>query len=377
MGRNGAEIRFSVAPRLRRIVQTLPPERRRRMLFPAFERFSDGVQYFFPQDGEAYAAGKPCKGFGSVRYAEGSLYCGDLYFDGKAYNKLGYGRQDFMLSEIGVLNEKNKVRKAFFLGFFDYRKTDWIYGNGALFFVDEQNKPVHFMKGFFEGLNKVADYEGAFDYARLPAGFTPEMECEFDDRADVFESAFDHYRDITEMENLFIGDSYFEFWNKSEFADELFYERFDKTHNLNLGVGGTRFSDWKRFIPKLEKIKRPKRIVLNLGFNDIHGNRTAEDVFSGYTEILSMLRQYFPDSEYVLLNIVKAPAFSAYYAEEEKFIAMTERARARLGVKVFDMRAVIEETQKGGNCFSADNVHLNAAGYRAYAAAIGGITEGE
>jgi len=220
------------------------------MLFPAFERFSDGVQYFFPQDGEAYAAGKPCKGFGSVRYAEGSLYCGDLYFDGKAYNKLGYGRQDFMLSEIGVLNEKNKVRKAFFL---------------------------------------------------------PEMECEFDVRADVFESAFDHYRDITEMENLFIGDSYFEFWNKSEFADELFYERFDKTHNLNLGVGGTRFSDWKRFIPKLEKIKRPKRIVLNLGFNDIHGNRTAEDVFSGYTEILSMLRQYFPDSEYVLLNIVKAP----------------------------------------------------------------------
>ena len=171
------------------------------MLFPAFERFSDGVQYFFPQDGEAYAAGKPCKGFGSVRYAEGSLYCGDLYFDGKAYNKLGYGRQDFMLSEIGVLNERNKVRKAFFLGAFDYRKTDWIYGNGALFFVDEQNKPVHFMKGFFEGLNKVADYEGAFDYARLPAGFTPEMECEFDDRADVFESAFDHYRDITEMEN--------------------------------------------------------------------------------------------------------------------------------------------------------------------------------
>lgn len=343
--------------------------------FKAFESFSCGVQFFAPDDERTYAEGKPCAGFGAVRYGEGSVYCGDLYFDGKEYRKLGFGRQDFMLSEFGGLSKYRNIRKAFFIGAFDYRKTDWIYGNGVLYFVDGNNKPACFMKGFFEGLSKVRDYEGAFDASCLAEGYTSDMECEIDDWSDVFDGALSDYGRITSFENMFIGDSYFEFWNSREYAGELFYEAFDGARNLNLGVGGTHFYDWPLFLARLGGISAPKRIFINLGFNDIHAGHTAEQAFEDCKEILGTLKGLFPDAEYYLLNVVKAPSFGIFYSEEEKFNAMTKAAEGRLGVQIVDMRSEIERAGKSGNCFHADSVHLNAYGYRVFSSVVKKITD--
>ncbi|MDE6274437.1 MAG: SGNH/GDSL hydrolase family protein [Clostridiales bacterium] len=338
--------------------------------FEHFYDLSEGVLFFAPDDEAAYAAGKPCNGFGSVRYREGSIYCGQLYFDGAEYNKLGFGRQDFLLSEIGALDSFWRIRKAFFIGQYDYRKTEWIYGNGVLYYVNENNKPAFFKKGFFEGLTKVADYEGEFDYSTLVAGYTPDMECDFDDQIDTLDRALERRENVKSLDTLFIGDSYFEFWNKTEYTGELFYDAFDNANMLDIGVGGTKFSDWLRFMPHLDVLPQPKRILINLGFNDIHFKFSAEETFENYKKVLAQLRARFPQAEYMLLNVVKAPEFSAFYAEEEKLNQMTKAAEHELHVKVFDMRSEIERAGAGGDCFHADRVHLNARGYQAYSAFI-------
>lgn len=62
------------------------------------------------------------------------------------------------------------------MGAFDYRKTDWIYGNGVMYFVDENGEPQYFIKGFFSGLDKIGEWQGEFDYATLLNDYTRDME---------------------------------------------------------------------------------------------------------------------------------------------------------------------------------------------------------
>ena len=59
---------------------------------------------FVPKDEAAFEKGESTCGFGIICYGEGSVYYGDIYFDGKNYNKWGFGRQDFLLSTISGWN---------------------------------------------------------------------------------------------------------------------------------------------------------------------------------------------------------------------------------------------------------------------------------
>jgi len=339
----------------------------------AFKTFSSGVQFFVPENPAAYAAGKPCKGFGSVRYGEGSVYYGDLYFDGKRYNKLGFGRQDFMLSGLGAFDSARKLRKAFYIGNFDYRQTDWIYGDGVMYYVDGDNRPACFVKGFFEGTNKVAAYGGSFSYENLAEGFTADMESDFDDWHSVLAAMYAQKSGLIKLKNLFIGDSYFEFWRNTEFSGKDFYESFDVSENLNIGVGGTRFCDWIGFLTELKDIPHPERIFINLGFNDIHCNHSAERVYGDYLKVLEILKSRFANAEIYLLNIAKTPEMADYYQEEEKFNGMTENSADKTGVKIIDMRAALDGKT---DVFYTDGVHLNPNGYKILTKKIKAVING-
>lgn len=339
-------------------------------IFKNYYNFSQGVHFFVPEDEKAYNSGKPCKGFGAIRYGEGSVYCGDIWFDGKNYNKKGFGRQDFSNSTIGKTTGFG-FRKAFYIGSYDYSKTDWIYGNGVLYYVDKDNSPAIFVKGFFEGLCRTGEWQGEFDYSCLAEGYTPEMERDFDEWGLIAYAFIEKYSKIPELENLFIGDSYFELMHNENLAGNPFYTEYGKKHNLNAGIGGTRFCDWnERFLEKLKDFTPPKRIILNLGFNDIHSNRSAEVVFEDCKKTINTLKSYFKDAEIYLLNVVKCPDAKIYYEEEEKFNKMTASAQKELGITCADMRSAIEELGKQDNCFADDNVHLNPLGYMKFTEVI-------
>jgi len=344
-------------------------------IFDKFMNRAPGVWYFVPDDEHAYESGKPCYGFGAIKYDEGSEYVGNIYFDGAKYHKQGLGMQDLTYSYIGNAPEGIDYKKGFFIGNFDYKTTGWVYGNGVLYFVDkETSEPRFWVKGFYNRLIKIGNWQGDFNYDSLASGFTPDMEQE--DLPDMKEPVF-----AAEMQNLakvdgeytvFIGDSYFEFWQYETYAGErTFYEVFPNAHNLNLGLGGTRFVDWKKYVRKMSDMPCPKNIVINLGFNDIHSEKTAEQVYDDYLAVIGDLKSLFPTAKIYLLNVVAAPGFPAYFDEEVRFNTMTAKTAEEMGVQIIDARSAIA-AQKA-NMFYIDNDHLNADGYKIVTALLKGV----
>lgn len=333
------------------------------VMFDNFKKGSEGVWYFIPSDMNLYKKHKPCYGFGVIKYPEGSVYSGDLYFDGKNYNKLGFGTQDFTHSTLGSVDPNINEKRALFVGKYDYRKTDWIYGNGVLYYRDLNGQPSRFIKGFFNGLDLLKPYVGEFDYSRLVEGYTKEMESDYNPRKELFNRELKYYNQVEELDTLFVGDSYFEFWYYEQFADITFNNVFDLKRVLNVGLGGTRFVDWLEYIPLLKDIKEPKNIVVNLGFNDLHSRFSVRKVFNHFKAFLKTFKEIFPNSNYYFLNVVHAPGFTDFYNNEIELNNIIEKYAKLNGLHIIHNSEAVSEKQKEVHCFDLDNCHLNHAGY--------------
>ena len=189
------------------------------IIFDEYKTNRPGAWYFVPDEG-VFVKGVPCHGFGAVKYVEGSVYVGELYYDGEKFNKIGNGQQDFCRSTLGRKSIHSGLRHSKYVGAFDYRKTDWIYGNGVMYFVDENGEPQYFIKGFFSGFDKIGEWQGEFDYATLLNDYTRDMEL----AAEPGDLAADWVRDCVapwrdkHADVLFVGDSYFELGNVADYA---------------------------------------------------------------------------------------------------------------------------------------------------------------
>lgn len=333
-------------------------------IFDAYTTNSVGVWYFIPADG-IFKSGKPCAGFGSIKYAEGSVYVGDIFYDGKNFNKLGCGQQDFSRSDIGGVIEELGEKRYKFAGRYDYRKTDWIYGNGVLYYTDAHGEPTHFKKGFFKGLDKVGEYKGEFDYSSLLKGYTPEMEFDYDENAGRLEARWRQIKEIAgnaqRITALFLGDSYFELADNPEYAGaNLLSKRFDKTF-VNIGIGGSAFSDWIEWSDKFRDFPAPENIVINLGFNDLHTGRNPERVYRDFLKLLKLLRGYFPASDIYLISVVHSPNHVYFRDAENVYNAKIKANAAKNGVTVVEWNSIIENNSE--NCFHKDAIHPNERGY--------------
>lgn len=336
-------------------------------IFEAFKTTSVGVWYFIPNEG-VFKNGKPCKGFGCIKYAEGSLYSGDLYYDGKNFNKIGFGKQDFTQSTIGGVIEAIGERKYLFVGRYDYRKTDWIYGNGVVYYTDKDGKPTHFRKGFYKGLDKIGDYRGEFDYSRLLKGYTPEMEFDYDEGVGVLEKRWETIQaaiaKVDKIEVLFIGDSYFELADNPEYAGKNLLKNTFVEDCVNAGVCGSKFADWLTWIEKLKDIKSPEKIVINLGFNDLHAGKSYEKVYGDFKKLLRLLRSYFADTKIYLISAIHCPNDVNRFDEEVKYNHLIATNAAKHGVVVGDWNDRIRLS--GVNCFHQDAIHPNEKGYELF-----------
>lgn len=333
-------------------------------IFDAYKTEAAGIWYFIPADGE-YKKGVPKHGFGCVKYAEGSVYVGDLYYDGDRFNKIGFGRQDFTRSGIGNIVPDLNERKYKFVGRYDYRKTDWIYGNGVLYYTDAFGKPTHFRKGFFEGLKKTGEYKGEFDFSTLLSGYTADMEFDFDEDEARIERLWRNNRAAAErakkIDVLFVGDSYFELAADKEFAGENTFDKVFPDTYVDMGIGGSKFSDWIGWADRLDGTPAPEKIIINLGFNDIHAGRGVNNTYNDFITFLGLMRERFPTSKYYLVSAVHSPDSPHWKEQINKYNKKTADCAARNGVSVGEWQSRIDAS--GANCFHADGIHPNAFGY--------------
>lgn len=325
-----------------------------------------GVWYFIPHRYKNYKKGHAAYGFGAVRYDEGSVYTGNLYFDGKDYHKIGLGRQDFANSFLGNLPDSNE-RILCYIGQYDYRKNDWIYGNGVLYFVSPEGKPTRFVKGFFDGLNRVEKYQGEFDPSLLLEGYSLDMESDDTPRDALFRKEREAYVASSTLEALFIGDSYFEFWHYKDFAgNSTFSSVYPKEAYLNLGLGGTTYKDWFFYFPQVELDKAPKRVIISLGVNDTHSWLSRNEIIANYKECLKLIRQKYPQTKIYVLTVADSPAFAKQSKKVALYNRLLKEEAKKDQVEIVDLAEALKQKKEklGTYFFAEDGLHLNEKGYQ-------------
>lgn len=167
---------------------------------------------------------------------------------------------------------------------------------------------------------------------------------------------------------LFVGDSYFELGNVADYAGANLFGKVFPQGYVNIGVGGSKFSDWLNWIDGASGMASPKKIVLNLGFNDIHSNMEPATVYKNYTEMVEKLRKCFGSPEIYLVQVVHSPKYPEMYKQECDFNNMTASTASTLGVKLIDWNDKIVASKQ--DCFHFYRLHPNEHGYALFEQAI-------
>lgn len=331
------------------------------------EKIPYGLIFFKPKNGK-FVDGIPCEGFGSFSYKEGSVYTGDMYYDGARYNKIGFGKQDFsrVNQEYSIIKGK-KQKLNLYIGAFDYRKTDWIYGNGVMYYVDENNNPSGFRIGFYKGLSRIKPYEGKFDYSSLLPGYRKEMEIKRIIKINTFDASF-HKMNLelknsdTKYDILFVGDSYLAYLKDEKYTGFALENKLKGISYINLAIGGTSCYYWRKYIPHINIKDSPKIIFLSLGFNDIHGGTFGLTLKKRYKDVIRKLQIKFPKSHIICFTVCHSPNYPLARKYEEEFNCYLLNLGKEWGVKVIDLALDIKNN--GLNCFYSDDTHLSSKGYK-------------
>ncbi len=333
------------------------------------EKMQKGVILFVAEEEELKEG---TTGSGKISYYEGSIYTGPLVFTGKSFEKLGYGRQDFSHSDISCDDIGGPIGDTVYLyeGMYDYRKTQWIYGNGIFYFMKDE-MPDSYFAGYFEGTTCVGEYNGPDIGSVLLPSFenTKRLDHLYPKQGKIKKMA-EELKSNGSVDYLFIGDSYFDNLNRYKGKDgrTLFEEYKGKNNAMNMGIGGWRYIDFIPYINKLVIRGNPKHMIVNLGFNDIHSGKDATMTLKEMDDFLSPILLQFPDIRIYLLTVSHFPAFSQFRKEEDKYNEeIKRRFQNDRNITVIDADTVFEDIKNSNLNFrdfiEPDLIHPNEKGY--------------
>lgn len=275
-----------------------------------------GVTWFIPE--QTFTKGVPCKGVIREVYSEGSVYIGEAEYDGKNFLRQGHGIQYFENSTIlgSQIGSPNDTKLDRFVGNFDRFASDWMYGNGVWYFTDMQGKPKYFCKGFFLRTEKIDDWHGEFDYDSLLAGYSKDMEMvELYKYLNQVNTLQERYANVAKCTYLFMGDSWIDFWR-----DEQCFSRYGfigKGYDfVNVGIGGTTYKDWTKWIDKLVVCHNPDKILINLGFNDLHHGQTVEQTYENFVKVVTSIHSALPNAKLYVTSVTHCSAYTNFFERE-------------------------------------------------------------
>lgn len=334
--------------------------------YPPYALNGEGVHYF---KGKMASLGKfEAKqiGEGKIRFGDWSIYEGGIYFDGNSgYYRKGFGIQDF--SKCGfnasIVGGPSNLYMDRYIGNFDYEITQWIYGNGTMYFMDENLTPKGYIKGFFNALKRSGD---PTEKLELLEEYKNTTEFSYDPE-NLRSTQYQEKYKGKQCDILFCGDSYMDMWQASYGLAN--YEEDTKDLNcINTGIGGTVGSEWVILHEKLVKPFTPNKVFIHLGFNDTHFGFTKEQIVDSFTKISESLIKANPNVKIHFLGIEPSPAFLNYFdIEQVNNKAIEEMCSSNPNLIFVDTQNLfISENKPISNLntyFSSDYVHLNSKGY--------------
>lgn len=308
-------------------------------------------------------------GFGSVRYAEGSVYTGSLIYVNGCYEKYGFGEQNFTFSCMSAADFNAPVTLVpyKFVGFYDYRVTEWILGNGVMYFKDAYGNPAAFIKGYFYAPDVRGNWRGKFTPELLLPGFTPDMEIKpFPPHYHRSEQLLNELSDGAKCNTVLIGDSWFEFYH-TVYPQKFNADTAGKSV-LDIGIGGSTYKQWnKYFLDNLLNKIEFERVIINLGFNDIHSHESPSAVANAAKKTVQAIRNHNADAQIYVLSISPSIHFKGFLSLEKRANDLLKRLCMQSRATYIDTVSLFmpdgEYVDGFDGLFVSDGLHLNLTGY--------------
>ncbi len=344
-----------------------------------------GMRWFEPLNNAEFKIGVFCKGIGEEKYAEGSVYIGEMEYDGKNFYKQGHGRQYFAqstFSEGTAFGGPEGSVTLLYEGDFDHSKSDWFYGNGIFYFTRRDGTPLAIAHKFFKGVGYYEDWKGNFNENRLFPGFTADMNVEL---TNPFSHKFKEYikeysqKNFPQYEFVFFGDSWMDYWrNHNNVYPPLYGSEFEQDKGemsaVNVGVAGTKFSDWDNDVLDNLVLKFNGDVyVINLGFNDLHFGYEVKEVLKECIRVINKILTFNKKSKIYLCSLTHCTPFTDYWKRESELNGEFKKLSKKIpNVKYLSTGELFlnkngEPIKNMDDYCIADRLHLNRKGYDVWA----------
>lgn len=170
-----------------------------------------------------------------------------------------------------------------------------------------------------------------------------------------------HRKEIVnqELDVLFLGDSYMDFWTWSGFAQHT----AAIPNKADIGVGGTQINYWTEKVDFVKKCYSPDKFVFHIGVNDIDdGNTTAATAFARLQTMVDVYQEAFPEADIYWVSLVHNTMFAHKCSEYDSMNALVrEYAEGNEKLHYIDVSSVGVDADGNTrvNMFY-DGLHFNA-----------------
>ncbi len=164
---------------------------------------------------------------------------------------------------------------------------------------------------------------------------------------------------------LFVGSSSIRLWDTAKAFPDL--------PTANVGFGGSEVRDCTHFVPRLVTPHKPKTIVFYAGDNDTANGRTAEQVRDDFAAFVTAVRKPLPDCRVLFVAIKPSPKRWKLFDVQTKANSLVKAwAASQTAVGVIDVvtPALGADGKPKPELFVKDELHLSAAGYEIWKAAV-------
>jgi|JI10StandDraft_1071094.scaffolds.fasta_scaffold53202_2 lysophospholipase L1-like esterase len=140
---------------------------------------------------------------------------------------------------------------------------------------------------------------------------------------------------------------------------------------VNRGFGGSSIPDVTRHFSDVARLPDPRAIVFYAGDNDLESRRPPARIVADFEHFMRLKERRFGALPVFFVSIKPAPARAHYRAAREAVNSMIrQRALSRADLLYVDIAQPMLAADRLDDLFLPDGIHLSAAGYVVWRAAI-------
>jgi lysophospholipase L1-like esterase len=164
---------------------------------------------------------------------------------------------------------------------------------------------------------------------------------------------------------VFTGSSTIRLW-KTLFQD------FPRHKTINRGFGGSNLADATYFVDRIVTPYKPRQVVLFAGTNDIAGNHPPEQVAMDFLAFVVKIKTALPTTHIAYIEMTTSPS---RWEQRDRVVYANKLIHDRchqMGTQFIPVRERLfdRERKPRPELFIADQLHLNADGYKILAQAV-------